>query len=130
MLAQAAFLRPERQPYFIYADEFATFSTESIASMLSELRKFGVGLVLAGQYTAQLERENLEAILGNVGNQLIFRLGPNDAKLFAANFELNAIDFMNLPNYQMFCRLMVDGTKTEAFSATTKQIRGDAPHHP
>lgn len=125
-LGLAAYSRadtPERQrrPFFIYVDEFQNFTTLSIANMLSELRKFRVGMVLAHQYLAQLEPDIRHAILGNVGTLISFRLGAEDASFvareFAPNFE--PLDFMNLPNHDIYIKLMIDGTPSKPFSATT-----------
>lgn len=87
-LTNAAYSRqdlPEtvRRPFFLYADEFHSFTTSAFAGMLSELRKYGLGLILAHQHTYQLDRSILEAILGNVGTLIGFRLGATDAPLIA-----------------------------------------------
>lgn len=125
LISQAAYTRValepfQRRPFIVYADEFHTFTTQSTASMLSELRKFKVGLVLAGQYTSQIERPVQDALFGNVGTLLIFRLGAQDSPLLAR--QLDGIDpssLINLPNYRMLVRLMVDGAQTKVFSAKT-----------
>lgn len=125
LMAQAAYtrvaMRPfERHPFIIYADEFHNFTTESTASMLSELRKFKVGLVLVGQYTSQIERPVLDAILGNVGTLMCFRIGAHDTALIARQFgSIDPAHFVGLPNYRMFVRLIINGTQSEAFSAQT-----------
>ena len=127
LMAQAAYtrvaMRPfERRPFIIFADEFHNFTTESTASMLSELRKFKVGLILAGQYTSQIERPVLDAILGNVGTLMCFRIGAQDAVLIARQFgSIDPAHFVGLPNYRMFVRLMINGAQTSAFSAKTIQ---------
>jgi len=131
-IANAAFSRhglPEdhRRHFFLYVDEFHSFTTGAIADMLAELRKYGLGLLLAGQHTAQAERDVLEAIIGNVGSVICFRLGANDAPLFARHLatpEINPRDLVNLPNYEMFVRLMVEGQQTKGFSARTIGIKG------
>ena len=125
-LSLAAFSRaelplPARRPFFIYVDEFQSFTTLSFAGTISELRKFGVGLVLANQHLHQLEPAVLHAVLGNVGTVITFRLGPEDAvffeKLFAPRF--GASDLMRLANYDIYLRLMIDQSPSEPFSATT-----------
>ena len=102
-------------------DEFQNFTTLAIANMLSELRKFGVGMVLAHQYLHQLHPDIRHAVLGNAGTLLSFRLGPEDASFIAREFEpyINHLDLMNLPNYQVYVKLMVDGEPLRPFSATT-----------
>lgn len=125
MITNAAMTREnvpqvKRKPFFIYADEFSMFTTDSIASMLSELRKYKVSLCLAGQFLASIPVTIREAILGNVGNMLVFRLGVNDATLMSKQLgEIDPQSLINLPNYRMFCKLMVDGVQTKAFSAVT-----------
>ncbi len=111
----------ERPDFFVYLDEFQNFTTESVATMISELRKYHVGLVLANQHLSQLAETVRDAILGNVGTIISFRLGPQDAVLvgheFAQRFE--ALDLMNLPNHHVLLRLMIDGAPSQPFSATT-----------
>lgn len=125
LISQAAYtrvtLKPfERRPFVVYADEFHNFTTQSTASMLSELRKFKLGMVLAGQYTSQVERPVLDAVFGNVGTLMVFRLGAQDAPLLARQLgEIDPASIINLPNYRMFVRLMVSGAQTKAFSAKT-----------
>lgn len=123
-MMHAAFSRhtlPElaRRPFFLHVDEFPNFTTTVFASLLSEARKYGLGLTLAHQYGAQAETGVLEAILGNVGTQMIFRVGARDTGLLQKElgaFEMH--DLTNLPNYRTFVRLLVDGRKTKPFSAS------------
>ena len=111
----------ERRDFFLYIDEFQTFTTLSIANMVSELRKFRVGLILAHQHLNQLEPEVRHAVLGNVGTLIVFRLGPEDAQLMSREFEpvFERIDLLNLPNHQIDLKLMIDGAPSKPFSATT-----------
>ena len=111
----------ERRPFFIYVDEFQNFTTLAIANMLSELRKFGVGMVLAHQYLHQLEPDIRHAVLGNAGTLVSFRIGPEDAHFIAREFEpyFDHLDLMNLPNHDIYLKLMIDGTPSRPFSATT-----------
>lgn len=125
-IALAAFSRADtpagkRRPFFLYIDEFQSFATRMLPTMASELRKFGVGLVLAHQYLAQLDPELRHAVLGNVGTTIVFRVGPEDAALFAREFEpkFAPIDLMSLGNHQICLRLMIDGSPSAPFSATT-----------
>jgi len=125
-LSLAAFSRAEtpealRKSFFIYVDEFQSFTTLSVANMISELRKYGVGLVLANQHLHQLEREVRSAVLGNVGTIITFRLGPEDASFLAKEFSpvFDVGDIMNLPNHDIYLRLMIDGRPSQPFSATT-----------
>lgn len=111
----------KRRPFFVYVDEFQNFTTLAIANMLSELRKFAVGMVLAHQYLHQLETDIRHAVLGNAGTLIAFRLGPEDAAFIAREFEpyLDHLDLLNLPNYEMYLKLMRDGAPLKPFSATT-----------
>lgn len=126
-IANAAYTRhgipeAERRPFFLYVDEFHSFTTGAVADMLAELRKYRLGLVLAGQHASQADREVLDAIIGNVGSVICFRLGANDAPLFTRHLATPRIeprDLVNLPNYEMYARLMVDGQQTQGFSAKT-----------
>lgn len=107
-----------RKPFIIYADEFHNFTTESDAGMLSELRKFKVGLVLFGQYLSQNSASVRDALFGNVGNIITFRCGVQDAQTLARQLELRSpTDLIGLPNYRFFCRVMIDGQQSKAFSA-------------
>lgn len=109
-----------RTPFYLYIDEFHAFSTSAFASMLSEVRKYGLGLVLAHQHASQLDPDTFEAIMGNVGTQIIFRIGATDASIFNRQFEdVMPHDLMNLPNHQVLMKLMVGGTRTKGFTATT-----------
>jgi hypothetical protein len=122
----AAFSRadiPEKQraDYFLYLDEFQNFTTASVATMISELRKYKVGLILANQHLAQLSDDVRQAVLGNVGSLISFRVGPSDAALLAKEFDerFTPADLMNLPNHHIYLRVMIDGAPSKPFSATT-----------
>ena len=120
-LARAKQLPHERTSFFVYLDEFQTFATPMLATMLSELRKYRVGLILAHQYLSQLDLAVRDAVLGNVGSIILFRVGPEDAPLFAREFDplLRIEDLLSLPNHHMYLKMMVDGSVTKPFSATT-----------
>ena len=89
--------------------------------MLSELRKFGVGVVLAHQYLHQLDIDIREAVIGNAGTLISFRLGAKDAAFIAREFEpvFDHVDLLNLPNRSIYLKLMIDGAPSKPFSATT-----------
>jgi hypothetical protein len=125
-LSLAAFSRAElplatRRPFFLYVDEFQSFTTLSFAGTISELRKFGVGLTLAHQHLHQLSPEVLHAVLGNVGTVITFRLGPEDAAFFERLFapRFGAADLMHLANSDIYLRLMIHAAPSAPFSATT-----------
>jgi type IV secretory pathway TraG/TraD family ATPase VirD4 len=114
----------ERRPFYLYLDEFHTFTTLSIASMLSELRKYHVGLILAHQYISQLDEKVCDAILGNVGTMISFRLGAADAVTLEKEFfpEVTALDLTSLPNYHIYLKFMLNGRIARPFSAETWRV--------
>lgn len=120
-LSRANIPEAERTDYALYLDEFHNFTTQSLIFMLSELRKYKLSLVLAHQYLTQLEPNIREAILGNVGTSIIFRIGATDAETIALEFapEFKVTDFTNLPNYHVYLKLMIDGKISRPFSAMT-----------
>ena len=125
-ITSAAFTRVDtqeelRKPFFLYLDEFHNYTSLSLVNMLSELRKFKIGMVLAHQYTKQLETDILHAIIGNVGTKIIFRVGHNDAGTWAKEMKpyFSDTDFMQLPNRHIYLMLMIDGVPSKPFSATT-----------
>jgi DNA helicase HerA-like ATPase len=120
-LARADRPERERQPFFLYLDEFQMFATLSLATMLSELRKYNVSLILAHQYLSQLDGEVQDAILGNVGTLICFRISADDAAHFAREMEpeFEAVDFIGQKNHHIYLRLMIDGQVSQPFSATT-----------
>lgn len=130
-LASAAYQRQEipeqqRTPYFLYIDEFHSFTTSAFADMLSELRKYGLGLVATTQHTSRLSKTVREAIFGNVGTILSFRVGATDADLLEKQFGADiprASDLVGLANYEVYMKLMVDGIQTKPFSARTLPIQ-------
>lgn len=113
--------KEQRTPYYLYVDEFQNFATESFIKILSEARKFGLALTLANQYMAQIPPEVQKAILGNAGTLIAFSVGAEDAaiifKEYAEVFSQN--DLVNLRNYQIAIKLLVDGHSTRPFLANT-----------
>jgi len=125
-LSAAAFSRVDveedmRVPYMVYMDEFHNFTTLSLTGMFSELRKFKVGMILAHQYMHQLDDEIKHAILGNIGTLISFRVGTEDAKQLIKEMHpmFQIEDFVNLPNYAIYLKLMIDGVPSQPFSAIT-----------
>ncbi len=111
----------ERKDFYLYVDEFQNFSTESFANILSEARKYRLNLILANQYITQLEEVVRDAIFGNVGTLVSFRVGAADAEYLEKEFEpiFTMNDIVNLPKYNIYLKLMIDGIAGDAFSATT-----------
>ena len=112
---------PARRPFYCYLDEFQNFTTLSIANMFSELRKYQVGMIVVHQYLFQLDPAVQYAVLGNTGTLISFRLGPKDANFIGSELQENfsPLDLMNLPNYNIYLKLMIDGTPSPPFSAET-----------
>ena len=111
----------ERQDFFLYVDEFQNFATQSFANILSEARKYRLCLTMAHQYVAQLEEEVADAVFGNVGTICTFRVGGADAEMLEKEFEptFMALDIVNLPKFEIFLKLMIDGVSSHPFSSTT-----------
>jgi hypothetical protein len=105
-------------PFFLHIDEFQNVTTDSISSILSEARKYKLGLAVAHQFIAQLDPKIRDSVFGNVGSVAAFRVGTEDAeflqKQFAPVFE--ASDLMNIPNYHAYLRVLANGSPTKPFS--------------
>lgn len=119
----------ERRDFFLYLDEFQTFTTLALVNMLSELRKYGVGLVLAHQFTDQVDSELRAAILGNVGTLVVFRVGAVDAARLGKELlpTLDPYELTLLRNRMFWIRPLVQGQSTEAFTGETITLGGETP---
>ena len=119
--SRAAMPERDRRDFYLYIDEFQSFTTLSVANMISELRKYHVGFVLAHQYLFQLDLAIRHAVLGNAGTIISFRVGPMDAAIFSREFEpkFGTVDLLNLPNHNIYLKLMIDGAPSQPFSAVT-----------
>src|SRR5204863_9440384 len=115
----------ERRDHYLYLDEFQTLTTPSTAIMLSESRKYRLGLTLSHQLTRQLDPATYHSVIGNCGTLLSFRVGLEDAELLAPAFskhsgQLTPADLCNLPNYTAYVRLLQpDGPPSRPFSLRT-----------
>jgi hypothetical protein len=124
-LQTAAFSRtdiPEegRRDFYVYIDEFQNFTTDTFATILSEARKYRLDLNITNQYVAQLTEQIRDAVIGNVGTIISFRIGAQDAELLAKEFKgVTASDFMNLDKFHTYVKLLVDGTPTPPFTMRT-----------
>lgn len=109
----------DRKDFYLYVDEFQNFSTESFAGILSEARKYRLNLILAHQYIDQLSDEVRSAVFGNVGTTICYRVGSEDGEFLERQFAptFTTEDLVNLPNYHMYLRLMIDGVSSRPFSA-------------
>jgi len=120
-LARADTPQDKRRDFFIYLDEFQTFTTLALVNMLAELRKYRLGFVLANQYLEQIEPEVRSAILGNAGTLLVFRVGAADAASLVKELlpDLEPYDLTLLPNRMFWIRPLVGGESKEAFTGRT-----------
>ena len=111
----------KRNDFFLYVDEFQNFATESFVNVLSEARKYRLALILAHQYIAQMEETVRDAVFGNVGTLISFRIGAEDAEFIEKELapEFAASDLVNLAKYNIYLKLMIDGVAGRPFSAET-----------
>lgn len=110
----------DRQPFMLHIDEFPSFTTEAFANLLPEARKYGLSLTLAHQHISQVERPVFDAILGNAGTVMAFRLGAQDAPEFCRQLgDVSEIDLTRLPNRHAYVQLMVGRQKSRTFSMRT-----------
>jgi hypothetical protein len=130
MILQAALSRAdlpanERRDVALYVDEFQNYATDSLALMLAESRKYHLALTLANQHVGQLTHEIRDAVIGNVGSILSFRLGVADAaamEQILAPSPVGAADLTGLPNFCAYGRLLVSGQRTPAFTLETELV--------
>lgn len=115
----------EREDFYLYVDEFQNFVTDSFADILSEARKYRLNLIMAHQYIAQLTTNDStrvrDAVFGNVGTLVTFRVGADDAEFLAKEFvpTFDETDLVNLTKFDIYLRLMIDGVASTPFSAST-----------
>lgn len=119
----------ERKDFTLIVDEFQNFATASFANILSEARKYHLNLVIAHQYVAQMEESVRDAVFGNVGTIVAFRVGAEDAELLEKELapEFFVKDIVNLGKRQIYLKLMIDGLASRAFSAQTMDTPAPLP---
>jgi len=117
-MSRASVPNDERPDFSLYVDEFQNFSTDSFADILSEARKYGLNLIVANQFTTQLTDEIRDAVFGNVGSIVSFRVGTNDAEFLAKQFApvFDMDDLQRLPNYNAVARMLIGGIPAQPFS--------------
>ena len=122
----------KRSDFYLYIDEFQNFITDSIAIILSEARKYRLDLTIAHQYMGQLVKNNdtkiRDAVLGNVGTMMTFRIGPEDSEIFAKEFApvVTEHDVLNVEKYSAYCKLLIDNEASRAFNMYTFPLeKGD-----
>jgi len=132
-MARTSIPENERQDFFLYVDEFQNFVTESFASILSEARKYRLGLIIAHQYISQITKMQTggkgsqedhtikDAVFGNVGSMMNFKIGAQDAEMMAKEFKpvFSETDLINIPNYHAFIKLNIDNTTSRGFVMKT-----------
>ncbi len=124
VLKRANLETTDRSPFYLYVDEFQNLTTETFASMLSESRKYGLGVHLTNQYFAQLPKKIQTAILGNCGTLLAFQVGQEDAEMLEREFDgFSKNDLTNLAKYNFYIKLMINGQTSQAFSGLSMPPR-------
>jgi hypothetical protein len=111
----------QRRDFALYVDEFQNFSTDSFASILSEARKYHLNLIVANQFTTQLTQEIRDAVFGNVGTVVSFRIGQQDVETLVEYFKpaFDTSDLLRIPNHNAIVRTMIGGVPTQPFSMST-----------
>jgi len=114
----------QRSPFYLYVDEFQNFATDSFATILSEARKYGLNLTVANQYTAQMAIEVKDAVFGNVGSIISFRMGADDARVMLKYYEPKFLeyDLVHMHNRHFVVSMTIEGEKVPAFSAISLNL--------
>jgi hypothetical protein len=114
----------ERRPFYLYVDEFQNFATDSFATILSEARKYGLNLTVANQYISQMGEPVRDAVFGNVGTIVCFRISPDDAPFLQKYFEpqFEAADLIQQHSRFFVTTMMINDEKAPAFSAKTLNL--------
>ncbi|HWT56054.1 MAG TPA: type IV secretion system DNA-binding domain-containing protein [Candidatus Microsaccharimonas sp.] len=114
----------ERSPFYLYVDEFQNFATDSFATILSEARKYGLNLTVANQYIAQMSLEVKDAVFGNVGSIIAFRMGADDARSMLRYFEpkFEEYDLVHMHNRHFVVSMTIEGEKVPGFSAISLNL--------
>lgn len=114
----------DRRPFYLYVDEFQNFATDSFATILSEARKYGLNLTVANQYISQMNDTVRDAVFGNVGTMISFRVSADDSPILSKQFEpqFEANDLLQMHNRNFVINMVINGEKTPAFSARTLNL--------
>jgi hypothetical protein len=128
-LGRSTIPEESRPDFFVYLDEFWSFTTASFASILAESRKYHTAYTLVTQFLDQIDEELRTAVFGNVGTIITFRVGARDAEYLAKEFypDVDETSLINLPNHHIYLKLMINGATSQAFSAVTLPARRDDP---
>ena len=114
----------DRRPFYLYVDEFQNFATDSFATILSEARKYGLNLTVANQYISQMSETVRNAVFGNVGTMISFRVSADDSPILSKQFEpqFEAADLLQMHNRNFIINMVINGEKQPAFSARTLNL--------
>lgn len=117
-MSRANIPEDQRSDFCLYVDEFQNFSTESFATIMSEARKYRLNLIVANQFTTQLSEEIRDAVFGNMGTIVSFRVGQNDVEALSRYFKpiFEPDDLLRVPNYNAIVRTLINGVPTQPFS--------------
>ena len=118
----------DRRDFNLYVDEFQNFTTDSISTILSEARKYKLSLTMAHQFIAQLTEKIRDAVFGNVGSQIVFRVGVQDAEFLVKQFEpvFDRNDLMNIDNFNAYAKILINGETSKPFNIKTMPVpKGD-----
>ena len=120
-MSRADIDQKDRIPFYLYVDEFQNFATDSFATILSEARKYGLCLTVANQYIAQMSLSVRDAVFGNVGSIVAFRMGADDARVMQRYFEpkFEEHDLVHMHNRNFVVSMTIAGEKVQAFSGTS-----------
>lgn len=128
-LRRASIPIEQRKPFYLFIDEAQNFVSTSFASMLPQVRKYGLALFLANQHLDQLEPDTRSSILANAGTIICFKIGYSDAKIMEKEFypKFNYDDFISLPRYHIYIKLSINGAQSKGFSGVTlKKLGGNS----
>ena len=108
----------QRKDFNLYIDEFQNVTTDSISTILSEARKYRLNLVIAHQFIAQLEEKIKDAVFGNVGSMIVFRVGAKDAEELVKQFApvFNENDLINIDNFDAYVKILINGQTSKPFN--------------
>lgn len=123
-LSRADNPRADFPPFYLYIDEFQNITTDSIPGILSEARKYKLSLTIAHQFLKQIDEKIRDAVFGNVGNTVVFRVGEEDGEFFAKQFApvFNALDFVNIENRNAYVRILAHGVPQKPFNIRTADL--------
>ena len=129
-MSRAQMPEESRRDFYLYVDEFQNFATENFSQILSEARKYHLNLNITNQYIAQLEEKIRDAVFGNIGTLISFRIGAQDAEYMEKEFIpiFNQEDLINVDKYHAYIKLLINGVASPAFGMMT--VKNQIPANP